>query len=88
MTKHETKEDVLYYKSMRMTSAQLVVEVREKTSYDPALVKIFHSPSKWEQDKFHVQLKNRGELKDYIAMLIDFEQRFGDLLDQTQAPEK
>jgi len=101
MANHEVREDVLYYKSMRLKSAQLVVEVKEAADYsyvddagerveqlEPARVSIFHSPAKWDQDKFNVRLKNRAELKEYIAMLEDFEQKFGDLLDQVQTPER
>lgn len=87
MSKHTTKEDTLYYKSMRLTNAQLVVEVKEKTEFDPADVSIFHSPSKYE-NKFRIQLKNRQELREYIAMLQDFDYRFGNLLDEMQTPEK
>jgi len=103
MSSYEVKEDALYYKSMRLKSAQLVVEVKEaadysytdnktgerKDNFEPAIVNIFHSPAKFPlQDKFKVCLKNRGELKEYIAMLVDFEQRFGDFLDQVQKPER
>lgn len=99
MTKHTKREDVQYRKSMMLTSASLVVEVREKADYshkdadgkqitniDPAYVEIFHSPARFDSDRFKVHLKNRQELKDYIEMLVDFEATFGTLLDDVQTP--
>ena len=92
--KYTTKEDTLYYKSMRLTSSNLNVEVTEAHDYSytnrnnelkgklsPATIKIFHSPSKYDGDRFSVTLKDRQELNDYIGMLRDFEAKFGHLLD-------
>lgn len=89
MGKYQVKEDNRYYKSMRMESNALVVEVKEAhrhsaDTFDPACIRIFHSPSKWVGDRFSVTLKNREELKEYITMLQDFDAKFGHLLDLVQ----
>jgi uncharacterized protein YajQ (UPF0234 family) len=101
MATYEVKEDTLYYKSMRLKSAQLVVEVREAADYsytdsngkrigqaEDAKVTIFHSAAKWDQDKFHIQLKNRTELQEYISMLQEFDKKYGHLLDLVQNDSK
>lgn len=85
--KHTTKEDVKYYKSMTLTSNNLVISVKESTVEEPASISIFHSPSRFEQDKFRIRLKDRKELQDYIDMLVDFSERFGELLDNVQKKE-
>lgn len=86
--KVEVKDDVMYYKSMRLKSNNLVITVKEKSEIarETGRIEIYHSPAKWEGDRFMVILKNRAELKDYIAMLQDFDERFGDALDLIQAP--
>jgi len=97
--KHQTIENTLYSKRMFLKSSGLTVEVKEKADYSftntdeervenikPAEVLIYHSPGKFNQDRFSIRLKDRKALKEYIAMLVDFEKRFGDLLDKVQKP--
>ena len=86
--KHTKEESTQYYKSMRLLSTNLVVEVQEKSNISPGDVRIYHSPRKWDDDQFMVHLKDRQGLRDYIAMLQDFDETYGHLLDQIQAPTK
>lgn len=93
-------ETNLYYKYMTLTNAGLTVAVKEKADYsytdangnrveniEPAEVTIYHSPRKWDDDRFMIHLKNRKELREYIEMLQVFEEKYGDLLDQVQGSE-
>ncbi len=81
MSKHEKQDKQLFYKRMVLKSTNLVVEVKEKSKWDIGEITIYHSPAKWDGDKFMVHLKDRRDLQDYIVMLQDFDESYGDLLD-------
>ena len=74
---HTTKEDTLYYRSMTLTGKDLTIQLNELGKE----ICIFHSPRRWNDSNFQVHLTSRKDLQAYILMLQDFEQRYGDLLD-------
>lgn len=85
---HDITDDVMYYKAVRLVSTGIVVRVDEKTPWSDGAIEIFHSPSRFKEGHRTIRLKDRQDLKDYITMLQDFDERFGEQLDEIKYLEK
>lgn len=86
--KTEIRDETLYYKSIRLASTGIVVEVKEKSPWDDGAISLFHSPARFDQGHNCLLLRDRQDLKDYIAMLQDFDERFGEQLDDIKRSEE
>lgn len=94
---HNTIDYIKYKKRMVLQGTSLTAEIEEPMDYsytdldgkrvkniEPSCMYIYHSPAYFEQDKFMVHIKNRTKLREYIAMLQDLDEKFGNILDDVE----